>query len=273
MRQGVEVTGLDAARHQEVARALRRGLEEAGRLDLHEGALVQRLADGEGEVGAQLEVGHHVRAANVQVAVAQAHVLASLDVVLDLEGRGLGAVEHGDGAHQHLHVAGDELGVLHALGALAHGARHLDGPLGADTLSRMKGLAAGMLGVEGDLRDTLAIAQVHEDEAAVVAAAPHPAGERDLLADVLAAKLAAGMRVHGVGLGHVRSSLGPCRPVSVRAAGVQTARMRRQRRRASVHDSAAAANSPQQCGRLRSRNKWPPARGAVGGYGASGAYS
>ena len=50
LRQGVEVTRLDAAGHQEVTRALGRGLEEARRLDLHEGAAVERLANGKGEV-------------------------------------------------------------------------------------------------------------------------------------------------------------------------------------------------------------------------------
>ena len=121
-------------------------------------------------------------------------------MVLDLEGRRLGGVEDLDLVDQDLDLAGRELGVVHPLGALAHGARDLDRPLGADGLRSVEGLTAGVLRVKGDLRHAVAVAQVDEDEAAVVAAVPDPAGERHGLADVLAAQLAAGMGVHGVGV-------------------------------------------------------------------------
>ena len=62
----------------------------------------------------------------------------------------------------------------------------------------MEGGAAGVLGVEGALRHARSVAEVNEDEATVVAATPDPAGERNLLADVLATKLARGLGVHGV---------------------------------------------------------------------------
>ena len=42
--------------------------------------------------------------------------------------------------------------------------------------------------IEGDLRDAVAVAQVDEDQAAVVAAAMHPAGELDVAADVVGAR-------------------------------------------------------------------------------------
>ena len=156
--QRVEVTGLDAAGNQEVASALGRGLEQRRGLDLHEGALVQGLADGEGEVGAHLEVGHHLGTTDIQIAVAQADVFTGLDVVLDLEGRGLGSVKHLDMRDQHLDLARSELGVGLALGALAHHTGNLDGPLGTDGLGGVERGAAGMLGVEGDLRNALAVA-------------------------------------------------------------------------------------------------------------------
>ena len=114
---------------------------------------------------------------------------------------------------QHLDLARSELSVGLALGALAHHAGNLDGPLGTDGLSGVERGAAGMLRVEGDLRNALAVAQVDEDQAAVVAATPHPTGEGHLLANVLEAKLVARMRVHGVDLGHknllIRAA--PCR--------------------------------------------------------------
>ena len=211
LRQRVEVAGLGAGRHEEVARALGRGLEERRGLHLEELAVVQRLAQREGEVGAHLEVGRHARAAQVEVAVAQADVLGGVHVVLDLEGRRLGGVEDLDLVDEDLDLAGRELGVVHALGTLAHDAGDLDRPLGADGLGRMERLAAGVLRVKGDLRHAVAVAQVDEDEAAVVATVPDPAGQRDRLADVLAAQLAAGVGVHGVGV-HVQSLSRPAAP-------------------------------------------------------------
>ena len=91
--QGVEAARLGAAGHQEVAGALGGRLEQRRGLHLHEGAVVQRLADGKGEVGAQAQVGGHLGTTNVEVAIPETQVLAGLDVILDLEGRRLGGVE------------------------------------------------------------------------------------------------------------------------------------------------------------------------------------
>jgi hypothetical protein len=52
----------------------------------------------------------------------------------------------------------------------------------------------GGLGVEDDLGDAEAVAEVEEDEAAVVAAAVDPAHEGDGFAGVGRAELAAGVR-------------------------------------------------------------------------------
>ena len=172
---------------------------------------MEGLADGEGQIAAELEVGRHLGAADIEVAVAQADVLGGVHVVLDLEGRGLGGVQDLELGDQHLDVAGGELLVVLALGALAHDAGDLDGPLGADILGGVERGAAGVLGVERDLRHARAVAQVDEDEAAVVAAVPDPAGQRDGLADVLGAELAAGVGVHREGHLYPFVSSAPCR--------------------------------------------------------------
>ena len=198
LRQGVEVARLDAAGDDKVASALGRGLEQGGRLDLHELTVVQRLANGEGKVGAQLEVGHHLGTTEVQIAIAQTGILAGLDAVLDLERRSDGSVEHLGVVGQDLNLAGRELGVGGLLATGAHDAVNLDGPLGTHGLGDLKGVAVGVLGVEGKLRDALAVAKVAENKAAVIAATAHPTGEGNLFAHVLAAKLAAGTGVHGM---------------------------------------------------------------------------
>ncbi len=193
---------LRAAGHEEVARALGRGLEEGRGLDLGEVAPVQRLADSKGEVVAQLEVGGHLGTAQIQVAVAQAHVFARVHAVLDLEGRRLRGVEHLDLGHEHLDLTGLDAGVLHALGTLAHRAGHHDRPLQAHALRGVEGRAARVLGVKGDLRHALAVAQIDEDQAAMVTPVPHPAGQGHGLADIIISQLSTGMSVQGVTIGH-----------------------------------------------------------------------
>ena len=87
--------------------------------------------------------------------------------------------------------------------AVAHDTVNSDGPLGTHGLGGLESIAIGVLGVEVNLRDALAVAQVAEDQAAMIAAAAHPTGEGDLLADVGGAKLAAGVGVHAVHVGGV----------------------------------------------------------------------
>ncbi len=234
LRQRVEVARLGAARDQEVAGALGGRLEERRRLDLAEQLIVQGLADREREVGAQAQVGHHGRTADVEVAVAQADVVGGVHVVLDREGRRLGGVEHHDLADDDLDRAGGQAVVGLPLDARLNAADDLDGPLGTDGLGGAEALLVAQVGVELQLREALAVAQVDEDQAAVVAAVPDPAGERDGLADVLAPKLAAGVRVHAE---HVIPLL--FRPVPCRA-GLQVMRAsRRPRAHAVSHDSSA----------------------------------
>ena len=198
LRQSVEVARLDAAGNDEVAGALGRGLKQGGRLNLHELTVVQCLANGKGEVGAQLEVGHHLGTTEVQIAIAQTGVLAGLDAILDLERRGDGRIEHLGMVGQDLDLAGGELGVGGLVATGAHDAVNLDGPLGTHGLGDLKGIAVRMLRVEGELRNALTVAKVAENKATVVAATAHPTGEGDLFAHVLAAKLAAGTGVHGM---------------------------------------------------------------------------
>ena len=87
----------------------------------------------------------------------------------------------GAGRHRRVHRLG---GARHDLAARA---QH---ELVADLLRRLGGLG-GALGVDDELGHARVIAEVDEDEAAVVAPARHPAGERQRLADVLGARLAA----------------------------------------------------------------------------------
>ena len=79
-------------------------------------------------------------------------------------------------------------------GTLAHQAADLHHELVAQLLGLVElGL---VVRVEYHLQEALAVAQVHEDDAAMVAAAMDPAGNRNLLTDQLFVDLAAIVRTH-----------------------------------------------------------------------------
>ena len=72
LRQRVELAGVGARRHQELARALRRRLVEDRRLQLPEPVVLEVAADRLGEQEARPQVAAHLVAAQVEVAVVQA---------------------------------------------------------------------------------------------------------------------------------------------------------------------------------------------------------
>ena len=190
LRQGVELAGVETAGHQEVAGAFGRGLGEHRGLHFQEAVVVQLAADGLGHLVAQAQVGLHARTAQVQITPGQAQVLTGVAAFFDGEGRGLGGVEQLPLMHHHFDGAGDQVGVSHALGTGTHHARdgqHVFGTQDVRVLVR----GGSDIGAENDLGQAFTVTQVHEDEAAVVAAVLHPAHEADRLSIVVQGQLAA----------------------------------------------------------------------------------
>ena len=142
---------------------------------------VQVLADRPHHVVAQRQVAAHRLLAQVEVAVAQAQLLAHRLVLVDLERRRLGVGQQVHRAHGQLDLAGGQRRVDRALLArhqLALGGDHV---LGAQRLRG--GVRLGrLLRAEHELEQPAAVAQVDEDEPAVVAPAVHPAGHPHALA-------------------------------------------------------------------------------------------
>src|SRR5206468_996644 len=101
-----------------------------------------------------------------------------------------------------LDLAGREVGVLLAA-PLDDDAGDADAELVPKLAGARERLGA-LVGLEGDLRDARSVAQVDEDEAAVIAARRNPAEEHDALAGVGGAQRAAvvGSLEVGEKLGH-----------------------------------------------------------------------
>ena len=113
-----------------------------------------------------------VVAPQVEVAMVQAERLVDA-LLVELEGQHRRAVEQRQRVHAHLDLAGGKLGV-HGLGrARSDHALHLDHELVAQLVGRGMGLGA-VVGIEHQLDDAAAVAQVDEDQAAVIAARAPP---------------------------------------------------------------------------------------------------
>ena len=202
LRQRVALAAVDAARHDVVARALGRRLDQHRRLDLEEA----RGPRGSARVSSATwwRSTMHVlepRAPQVEVAVLEPQVLAPrrcrrrpgtaasptrfrilqlLDVHLDRAGRERRRSTASAGRSTTL----PRTAITHSLPSCA---RALDAPRARPASGR-----------HDDLRDAVAVAQVDEQHAAVVAHAVHPAHEHDVQVHVRARELAAGVRARPV---------------------------------------------------------------------------
>jgi hypothetical protein len=132
--------------------------------------------------------------AKVEIAVLQADLfVGDRRIIRDGEGRRPGVVQQQEGIGDEFDVAGGHVGVGEACAAGADAAGDGDDVLGPRGLGLGVGQRRGFF-VEHHLRDAGAVAEVEEDEVAVVAAAVHPAHQGNGFAGVRDAEIAAAMR-------------------------------------------------------------------------------
>ena len=194
MRQGKKFTLLGPARHQVIAGAFRRRPGKDGGFDIKKAAPVQVITDGPGDPGAQLDVVLHRLPAQVHVAVTQADIILHV-FIIQLKRRRFGLVQDFQGVPQHFHFTGSQVRVDGALRAPAYPAGDTDHEFIPERLCKRKRF--GPVGVVDHLGQTVPVAQVNEDHAAVVAAPVYPAAQRDLLADQAGRQLSTIMTAHG----------------------------------------------------------------------------
>ena len=164
-----------------------------GGFDFEEALVDQVVADGHGDATAEGEVVLHLGAAEIDVAIFQADFLVDDGVFGGREGRCLRVVEEEEGVGDELDFAGGHVGIGEAFATLAEDSGDGDDVLGTRGFGLGVGLGGDFL-VEHDLRDAGAVAEVEEDEIAVVATAVDPAHEGDGFAGVGAAQVAAQVR-------------------------------------------------------------------------------
>ena len=192
LRQGVELAVVNAAGDEVVARAFGRGARQERRLDFVEALRVEVVADGDRDVVAELDVVLHLRPAQVEVAVLEAHLFVGDVGVGGREGQRLAVVEDAQLVGDDFDFAGGDVLVDGVGVAQLDVADDGDDELGAHGLGLGVHGGAGF-GGDDDLGDAAAVAQVEEDEVAEIAAAVDPSHENDFGAGIGGAEGAAHM--------------------------------------------------------------------------------
>jgi len=158
-----------------------------------------RLAQERDDLRAQQNVGVDALAAQVQKAVFQAQILGAVLVARQVERRLLRGGLHDARVRHELDLAGRQIGIDRRGLAQRNLAGHGDDRLEFRPAQRLEEGAAGM---DHDLREAVMVAQINEQNAAVVADTENPAGEFGGGARVGSAELTASVRtveMHGVG--------------------------------------------------------------------------
>src|SRR5512145_1409887 len=180
--------------HEKLARALRRRLVEHGSLDVDESVLVEEPAHRHRRAVPQAEIALHQIAPQIEHAVLKPGFFGKL-VLVELKRRRRGWVEDLHLLRQNFYFAGRQLGIDRAGRPAPHLARDLQHVLrthalgGAESVARVR--------IAHHLRKALAVAQVDEDDAAVIAAPVGPAAQRHDPVDEGGAQFPAVVAAHG----------------------------------------------------------------------------
>ena len=230
---------MQARGHQEVARTLGRARGQDRRLELDEALRLHAPADARDHPRAQQDVALHRLAPQIEEAEAQPGVLGIVALGIDLERQLIGGRLDDERIGDDLDLAGRQRRIDRVGAARDHAAGH--GQHALET-HRLGGREEGMLGLKDDLGDAVVIAQVDEQQLAVVALAVHPAGQAHGQADLSRAQLAAVVGAIGMHAGPRGQGSRRCRSIACRGVKVI---------------EAEALSSRQGCRRCRQR---PPRR-------------
>ena len=181
--QGVELAVVHPAGHQIIPRTLRGGLGEHGGLHREEALAVQIILSALLHPMAEAQPLHHLRAAQVQVAVLQPQLVLHARVI-QREGQRICLAGHLQLHRTQFHSAGGQLFVHGLLIAQADGAFHRNYGFVFQLIRRRKFLRRELGRVEHHLQNAFPVPQVHENNAAHIPLGLHPAAGYGGFADV-----------------------------------------------------------------------------------------
>ena len=188
---------MGTARHQVIPGTLGRAAGQDGRFQLQEAMLVQKAPQYPRGLGAHQQGALCIRTTQIEIAVTQPQGLG--DLFVHGEGQPMGLCQHHQVVHRHLHLACGQAFVLRARRPTPHHTFNLEHVLGVQPFGHGKGLRLDR--VHHQLHQAQPIAQIHEDDATMVAAPLHPAAQLNVVVDQAGICLATGMAAHGSGCG------------------------------------------------------------------------
>src|SRR5690606_37558375 len=197
----IELAGMDPARHQIVARAFGAGGGQDRRLELGEALLDHPPADRCDHLAAQQDVRVQPITPEVEIAIFEPDILGIVGLAGDRQRQLLGSRLDGRTVGDDLDRAGRKVGIGRLGPARDDLAVACDDRFGPQPLEQGERLAVR---AGDDLGQAVMIAQVDEQDAAMIALAVNPAREADAAADIGLAKLAAivgAIDVHGAPTG------------------------------------------------------------------------
>ena len=195
LRERVELARVHPARHQIIARALGAAGRQDRRLELGEALVDHPPPDRSDHRRAQQHVGVQTLAAKVEVAVFEPDILGIFGIAGDRHRQFRGGRLDVDGACDDLDLAGRQLRVHHVgrPGNDLAGHRHH-----RFDAQRFEGAKHRAVGVGDDLGNPVMVAQIDEQQPAMVALAVDPARQPHRVPDVGGAQLGAAMSAVGV---------------------------------------------------------------------------
>ena len=197
LRQRIELAGMHAARHQIIARAFGRGRGEDRRLELEEAGIAHALAQRPDDVLPLHDIGVQRFAPEIEEAISEPRVLRIVRLAEHRQRQLLGFGQHIEALDPDLDRAGRQVGIDRLGRAGDHLAVDAHHPFGLQPLRLLEGRR---MRVGHGLRQAVMVAEIDEQQPAVIAQSMHPARQSDGLADILLAQRAATMGaivVHG----------------------------------------------------------------------------
>ena len=170
-----------AAGNEVVTRAFRRRACQDRRFDINKTMGIQKGTQGLGNTRTQTDFLLHLRPAQIDIAIAQAHFLINV-LVFQLKRWCFCGIQYLQLQAQHLYRARRHIRINGALGTVPHASFHLQYIFITHPLRHCKGGLG--IRVKHHLQQPLVITQIDKDDTTVITAAVYPATQGDFLVEV-----------------------------------------------------------------------------------------
>ena len=190
LRQRVELAFMNTARHEEIARAFRRGSRQDRRGELIEADFGHAATHRGNDLGAAHDVLVQRFTAKVEETVLQADIFRVVRLAEYRQRQFLGSGQHFDFGCEDFDFAGRQIGIDRIACAGLHFTIDTDNPFAANGFGNLEG---GRIGIGHDLGNAIMIAKIDEENAAMVTDAVNPSGKANVRTNVRLAKGCAGM--------------------------------------------------------------------------------